>query len=226
MIEIHDLLFRYADDSFALSIPSLAINSREKLAILGRSGAGKTTLLKLISGAQVPVTGTIRVGQTLITEFDDRQRRLFRISKVGFVFQEFELIEYLNVLENILLPYYLNSVLRLDRPVRQRAGELAESMGLSSLLDRRPRQLSHGQRQRVALCRALITQPGILLADEPTASLDRQTADTIWSLLLDYTDLIGATLICATHDAEIFDRFDRVWDLDNSTCHLLGLENK
>lgn len=212
MLEIDDLEFRYQRDGFGLRISRLRIPTAESVALVGPSGCGKTTLLNLLAGIVVPVDGDIRFEGRELTRLDDATRRAFRISSVGMVFQEFELLEYLNVEENILLPFLLNSSQRLTPESRTAAGELSESLGLASLLERRIDRLSHGERQRVAIARALITNPQLLLADEPTGNLDPATRDHIVDLLFEHARRRQATFVMATHDHSLTDRFDLVFD--------------
>ena len=161
MIEIEGLSFRYRGGSFVLDIPGFRVASGEKLAVIGPSGSGKTTLLNLIAGIATPDGGSVKVGDTQVSALDDRQRRDFRISNLGLVFQDFELLDYLNVLDNILHPYRITRALRLDAGVRERAVELARSMGIGDKLRRRVNDLSQGEKQRVAICRALLPGPGL-----------------------------------------------------------------
>ena len=162
MIEIDDLEFRYEHDGFGLRVPSLRIFPGESVALVGPSGCGKTTLLNLLVGIVEPNEGNIRFEGRELTRLSDAARRAFRISTAGMVFQEFELLSYLNVEENILLPYLLNSSQRLTLETRKNATELAASLGLGALLKRSIDRLSHGERQRVAIARALITNPSLL----------------------------------------------------------------
>lgn len=212
MIEIDDLEFRYQHDGFGLRVPSLRISSGESVALVGPSGCGKTTLLNLLVGIVEPNEGNIRFEGRELTRLSDAARRAFRISTAGMVFQEFELLSYLNVEENILLPYLLNSSQRPTHAIRESVGELAEPLGLQSLLKRPIDRLSHGERQRVAIARALITNPALLLADEPTGNLDPATRDQIVDLLFDQAAAKRSTLLMATHDHSLIDRFDRVID--------------
>ncbi|MEO8494855.1 MAG: ABC transporter ATP-binding protein [Planctomycetota bacterium] len=213
MIEISELEFQYRDAGFRLCIPRLAIRRGEKVAIVGPSGSGKTTLLMLLAGVQVADRGTIRVADTVVSSLNDAERRRFRIANVGFVFQEFELIEYLSAGENILLPYLINRHLRLDATIRDAARALAESMGLQGKLSRSPSRLSQGERQRVAICRAMIARPNVVLADEATGSLDPDTAKSMLDLLLSQAEQRDATVLFVTHDHGLLDRFDRTIDL-------------
>jgi ABC-type lipoprotein export system ATPase subunit len=149
-----------------------------------------------------------------VTSLDDSGRRDFRVRNIGLVFQEFELLEYLNVFDNILLPYRISAGLRLHRGVRERAVELARQMGIADKLARFANLLSHGEKQRVAVCRALLAEPDLLLADEPTGNLDPGNKGRVLDLLCDYTDSSGATLVAVTHDHDLLGRFGRVIDFN------------
>jgi len=214
MIRVTDLYFRYPSGDFALRVPELTIASGERVAIIGASGSGKTTLLHLVAGITMPLRGRIATSGTVVSGLDDAARRDFRVRRIGLVFQEFELLEYLSVLDNVLLPYRINRRLTLDAEVRQRAESLAEHVGIGTKLDRLPGQLSHGERQRVAVCRALVTEPAVLLADEPTGNLDPINTGRVLDILVGYAERSGATLVTVTHDHDVLPRFDRAIDLD------------
>lgn len=213
MIQVSDLAFSYGASDFQLQVPELTIERGEKVAIVGPSGLGKSTLLKLLSGILLPHRGSIRMGGMRLEHFSDAARRRFRALKVGLVFQELELIEYLSVRENILLPYFIHRSSRKRREVQSSAETLAAAIGLESKLTRRPDQLSQGERQRVAICRAMITQPEFLLVDEPTGSLDPRTANEVLELLFDQAERNKTTMLLVTHDASMLHRFDRTIDL-------------
>ena len=213
MIQITDLEFQYDGGEFRLQLPRLVVNTGQKAAMIGPSGTGKTTILHLIAGICTPLTGQIQVGDTPIHPLSDAERRRFRISHIGFVFQEFELIGYLNVLDNILHPYRLNPALTLDSAVKRRAAELAVQLGIADKLKRSVKALSQGEKQRVAICRALLPQPQVLLADEATGNLDPANKQRILDILFRYVDKQQATLLAVTHDYELLDRFDQVIDL-------------
>ncbi len=132
---------------------------------------------------------------------------------MGMVFQEFELLEYLDVIDNILLPYRISPVLKLDDEARQRAGTLAHEVGLGGKQRRYPRHLSQGERQRIAVCRALVTRPALLLGDEPTGNLDPDNRDHIMDTLWRYSDEMQAPMVVVTHDHELLARFDRTVDV-------------
>ena len=212
MIDIENLRFSYPRSAFDLQIEKLHIKEGEKVAIIGPSGSGKTTLLNLMAGIFVPQSGTCKVADTPVHSFNDAQRRDFRISHVGMVFQQFELLEYLNVEDNILLPFFINSSLQLSPVTRQQARDVAAGTGIGDKLNRYPRQLSQGEQQRVAICRAMINQPSIVLADEPTGNLDPANKMKILELLFSQADQHNQTLVVVTHDLGIIDGFDRTID--------------
>jgi ABC-type lipoprotein export system ATPase subunit len=212
MIEINDLEFRYAEGEFRLRIPELRVEERSTTALIGPSGSGKTTLLNLVAGIAVPASGRIAVQGTDVGLLGESARRAFRIRRIGLVFQEFELLEYLSVLDNILLPFRINPALRLDRAVRERARELAGQVGLADKLRRHPGRLSQGERQRVALCRAVLPEPALILADEPTGNLDPENSERVLDLLFTQVERLGATLVTVTHERELLPRFQMVVD--------------
>ena len=213
MIEINDLTFEYPGSDFRFNLNSLNIRSGEKVALIGPSGYGKTTLLNLLSGILEPIRGTIHLNGTEVTKLADSQRRNFRITNIGFVFQNFELIEYLNVLDNIILSYRINPSLSMNREVIDRAETISEQLGLGDKLKRNVGKLSQGEMQRVALCRAILNNPKIILADEPTGNLDPQNKEKIMEILFDYSSRENATLITVTHDHSLLKGFDEVLDM-------------
>ncbi len=212
VIRISDLEFRYGEGDFDLRIPDLTVEDGSTTAFIGPSGSGKTTLLHLIAGIVLPKAGRIEANGVEINRLSDEERRNFRVTKIGLVFQEFELLEYLSVYDNILLPYRINPSLRLDVAVRQRAREIAEQVGIGDKLGRFPRRLSQGERQRVGVCRAVLTEPRLLFADEPTGNLDPANRERVLDILFDYVKQNGTTLLTVTHDHEILHRFQRVVD--------------
>ena len=214
MIQACDLVFGYGEGEFLLRIPELEVERGSTTALIGPSGSGKTTLLNLVAGISTPHAGRIICAGREVTGLSDRERRDFRIANIGLVFQEFELLGYLSVLDNILLPYRINRSLTLDAKVRRRAADLADRVGLAGKLQRFPDQLSHGERQRVAVCRATLAKPVLLLADEPTGNLDPQNSARVVQLLIEIAREAGATLLTVTHDHSLLDRFERVIDFD------------
>ena len=217
MITLENLDFEYAQTDFRLSVESLEIAEGEKVAVVGPSGSGKTTLLNLISGILLPKSGTVSVEDVEVSSLSDAQRRDFRIANVGFVFQQFELISYLNVAENIRLAYLINGSLVASSETSDRVQQLAEAVGIQDKLRRPVHQLSQGEQQRVAICRALLANPKLILADEPTGNLDPENKLRILDVLFDQVERGGQTLLAVTHDMAIVDRFDRKIDFRNFT---------
>lgn len=212
MIDIRDLVFAYPTGGFRLEIPAFHLAAGERVAVIGPSGSGKTTLLDLVSGIRVPGAGSVSVDGVAVSGLRDAERRAFRLRRIGLVFQDFELLDYLTVLNNILHPYRISDALRLDGAARARARALAEAAAIGDKLGRRPGALSRGERQRTAICRALIAAPGLVLADEATGALDPDTKIRVLELLFERVAAEGATLLAVTHDSDILGRFDRVVD--------------
>ena len=212
MIKLSDVYFGYTDSDFALQIDQFAIASGEAVAVIGPSGCGKTTLLNILSGVVLPEKGNVQVAGQSVSRLADTERRALRISSIGMVFQNFELLEYLPVMDNILLPLRIGSGLRVTAELRERALELAGHVGIGGKLQRYPGQLSQGERQRVAVCRALLLRPPLVLADEPTGNLDPSNKSLVVDLLLEYAQSSGATLVTVTHDRELLSHFGRVLD--------------
>ena len=189
--KIREADFTYGEEGFRLCIPKLDIAFGERVAFVGPSGSGKTTLLRLLSGILIPRSGLVEVGDFELSGLADAARRAFRISRIGFVFQDFRLIDYLDVRENALLPYRLNASLKLDESVKERLLLLAGQLNLVDQLDSAIDELSQGERQRVAMVRALLVCPGMLFGQVKE---------------------MGSTLVMVTHDHGLLDRFDRVVD--------------
>jgi ABC-type lipoprotein export system ATPase subunit len=211
-VEIQSVEFAYGDDGFHLSIPEMEIQSGERVAFVGPSGSGKTTLLRLLAGIATPQSGRVTVGDFLINQIKDAERRAFRISQIGFVFQDFRLVDYLDVRGNILLPHRLNSTLNLNENVENRLNKLAETLQLLDKLNSPVDELSQGEKQRTAIARALLPKPGLILADEPTGNLDPGNKRRILDLLFEQAKENDATLVMVTHDHALLGRFDRVID--------------
>jgi putative ABC transport system ATP-binding protein len=213
MIRCQQLRFAYAGDAFELRIEAFAVAAGEAVALVGPSGCGKTTLMNLISALLVPASGSVVVGGVEVSRFPLAARQQFRLGTIGLVPQNFELLDYLTIRENILLPFRLGAGAGVDERARSRCEELAGKAGIASHLERYPEQLSQGERQRAALCRGLVTAAPLILADEPTGNLDPENQDRIVSLLLEEARGIGATVVMITHDPVLLPRFDRVVDV-------------
>ncbi len=181
------------------------LQARETVAIVGASGSGKSTLLSIIAGLDTPTRGTVRLaGQDLFNINEDARAHL-RAQKVGFVFQSFQLLGNLTALENVMLPLELAG----RRDARPVATEMLARVGLSERLGHYPKVLSGGEQQRVALARAFVVKPAVLLADEPTGSLDFATGEKIMELMFDLNRALGTTLVLVTHDRAIASRCSR-----------------
>ena len=178
---------------------------RETVAIVGASGSGKSTLLSIIAGLDTPSRGTVRLAGQDLFALDEDERAALRAQKLGFVFQSFQLMGNLTALENVMLPLELAG----RRDARQAATEMLGRVGLAQRLGHYPKVLSGGEQQRVALARAFVVQPAVLLADEPTGSLDFATGETVIQLMLDLNREQGTTLVMVTHDRAIAARCDR-----------------
>jgi putative ABC transport system ATP-binding protein len=196
-------------DRTVLNHVDLIFEPGEFVVLLGRSGSGKSTLLNLISGIDQPSSGSITINGDVITDMNERSRTLLRRDKIGFVFQFFNLIPTLTVLENVTLPQELAGKSRKD--AEQAGKQWLENVGLLDRINTSPDKLSGGQQQRVAIARALAHDPLLVLADEPTGNLDEETGETILQLLLDLTRKSNKTLIMATHNPDIANVADRVF---------------
>jgi putative ABC transport system ATP-binding protein len=217
MIRIEQLKFAYPGGEFVLSLPELRVDAGETVAIVGPSGSGKSTLLNLIAGVLRPDAGRIEVDETEVSALSDRRSRAFRARTIGFVFQDFGLLDYISARDNILHPYRICAPLRLTTEVRARVEALAARLGVAQHLLRRPEALSQGERQRVAICRALLPGPRVILADEATGNLDPANKNAIHELLFEAVETDGATLVAVTHDHELLPRFDRIVDFRDFT---------
>lgn len=217
MIRVRDLSFGYPQSGFALSVRELEVGRGESVAVVGPSGCGKTTLLHLLAGILAPQSGSVVVDGIEVSALGREDRQDFRANAVGLVFQEFELLEYLDVLDNVLLPYRVSPALSLDDAARERAIELIEQVGLADKTNSFPRRLSQGERQRVAVCRSVVTTPRVLFGDEPTANLDPDNRDHVMDNLFRYSEERGAPLVVVTHDRELHRRFESVVDVRELT---------
>ncbi|MFG0319591.1 MAG: ATP-binding cassette domain-containing protein [Planctomycetota bacterium JB042] len=209
LLDVADLRFEWPD-GFTLSVARFALAAGEAVAVVGPSGCGKSTFLHLAAGILRPAAGAVRFEGTDWAARSERERRRRRRTRIGLVFQEFELLDHLDATENVLLPRLVAG--EVDAGARARAEQLLEAAGIAHLAGRKPRRMSHGERQRVALCRALSTAPSLVLADEPTGNLDPASGETVRALLLGGAREGGGGLVFVTHDRTGLDGFDRVVD--------------
>jgi len=213
----------------ALDHVNISIAPNDFVAIMGPSGCGKSTLLHLLGGLDTPTAGRVLLDGTDLSALNDTALTLLRRQRIGFVFQFFNLIPVLTVLENVMLPLVLDGK---QAQANAKAREWLERVGLKDQMARRPTQLSGGQQQRVALARALVTEPSLILADEPTGNLDSRAADEMLHLLRRAVDEWGRTVVMVTHDARmaayagriIFLKDGKVVD-DTSLSSVLGTED-
>lgn len=201
---LRGVICRYGED-VTLCFPDLEIPSGEQAVLLGPSGSGKTTLLHLLAGLRGPSAGEVWVDGRNLATLSEAQRDAYRRERVGYLFQDFYLMEGYTALENVLLGLGIAGV-RGAAALRQ-AAEILRAVGLGQRLSHPPKRLSTGERQRVALARAVAHRPRLLLADEPTAHLDRSRAATALDLLTQTAKTLGATLVVATHDPWVMERF-------------------
>lgn len=213
VLEAYDLSFCYPSGEGAVSVRCLQVADGESVALIGPSGAGKTTLLKLLAGILMPASGTLRIEGKALSALSPAAKRELRLRRLGVVFQDFALLDYLTVGENLVLPVTLGGFAEVPHRVKARA--LADRLEVGHYWDKRSAELSQGERQRVAIVRALVHDPVLVLADEPTASLDSRRKDMAASLMLEDAKARGAALIMVTHDPELLPRFDRVVNLED-----------
>lgn len=208
IIEVDRVTKQVGDSTGTLTILheiSFNLAHRQSAAIVGASGSGKSTLLSIVAGLDTPTTGTVRLAGSDLFQLDEDARAAVRASKLGFVFQSFQLLGNLTALENVMLPLELQG--RSD--ARERATEMLRHVGLGERLAHYPKVLSGGEQQRVALARAFVVKPAVLLADEPTGSLDFATGESIMALMFELNREAGTTLVLVTHDRALADRCDR-----------------
>lgn len=198
---------------------SLSITAGEFIVLLGRSGSGKSTLLNLISGIDQPTDGDIKVNGNDLCAMTEHQRTVFRRHHIGFVFQAYNLIPTLTVAENLLLP--LELIKPIDNVDREKVHDLLLQLDLSDRIDTYPDRLSGGEQQRIAIGRALIHNPDIILADEPTGNLDLETGEQVLQLLDKLVRKAGKTLIMATHSEQVIGQADRVFTINNKALELM-----
>lgn len=208
-VEVSGLSKRYGN-TVVLRDLDLQVDAGEFVALTGPSGCGKSTLLRILGGLDLEYSGTVRVGGVAPKGLNDRALSRFRGSQVGMVFQSFNLLPHLTLLENVALPALFAGA----TDVEERARALLDAVGLGGRANDRPDQLSGGQAQRVAIARTLVNHPSVILCDEPTGSLDPATANDVLALLRRFNDEDDATVVLVTHHAEVADTADRVIALE------------
>jgi len=187
---------------------SVTVDNGEFISIVGRSGSGKTTLLDVIGLLMRPTTGTIRIDGEETTRMKDNQRASYRAHKLGFIFQDFNLLDTLNAVENVMLPVRYSGADK--KAARKRAMQLLDEVGLADRAQHRPTQMSGGEKQRVSIARSLINSPSIVLGDEPTGNLDSDTAQKLVALMRRANRDYNVTFVVVTHDLELASRTDRI----------------
>ncbi len=215
MIEVKDICKKFTSDSgevIALDNVSLKVNKGEFASIIGKSGSGKSTLLSILGALDTPTSGSIEVDGVDIAKLSASQQTAYRAKKIGFIFQYYNLIPNLTVLENVMLALEFGGTPAKER--KARAEQLLEEVGIEpSQQSRKPAKLSGGQQQRVAIARALANKPAFILADEPTGNLDSETGKKIFELLHRLTRTENTTILAVTHDMDIAGKTDRTFRL-------------
>jgi len=218
VLECKNLARRFSDAGQTLDVlknVNFQVAAGERIAIIGRSGAGKTTLLQLLGGLDLPDSGTVSVNGKNLATLSNKERGVLRNEALGFVYQFHHLLPEFTALENVAMPLLMRRDAVSDSLAR--ATEILTRVGLQDRLEHRPGELSGGERQRAAVARALVTRPAVILADEPTGNLDKQTGEVVFELMLELNREAGASLIVVTHDLELAARMDRILELDQGT---------
>lgn len=207
MIQVSGLTKKYGQLEVLKGI-DLTVNEGEIVSIVGASGAGKTTLLQIIGTLDKADSGTVSIQNQIVTNLKDNKLSDFRNKNIGFIFQFHQLLPEFTALENVMIPALIAK--QKDSAAKQKASELLDLLGLSSRIDHKPNELSGGEKQRVAVARALINNPAVILADEPSGSLDTENKIELHKLFFDLRDRFGQTFIIVTHDEELAKITDRV----------------
>ncbi len=215
MLNIKNISKSFTQRGIVLDNLSLDVNKGDSIAIMGPSGSGKTTLLNIIGLLDNPDSGTILFNGTPVAGYTDDESAVYRNRNIGFVFQDHLLLPYLSIYENILLPLMAADYSKEERDERERQAEIIiEKTGISNLKNKYPYQVSGGEAQRAALVRALVNNPSLLLADEPTGALDAKNSDNLGDILLSMNRDFGITIILATHSAALASKMDKIYRLD------------
>ncbi len=191
---------------------SLSVVKGDFVALMGPSGSGKTTLLNLMAGVDTPTSGTLRIGSSRLDQMTREQLTKWRSNNLGYIFQLYHLMPVLNAYENVELPLLIHSISKKER--QEKVEKVLELVGLLDRRLHRPKELSGGQEQRVAIARALVTDPNLIVADEPTGDLDRKSADEILVLLQSLSEIHNKTIVMVTHDPKAAESASKIFDLE------------
>ena len=217
IVKIESLRFQWSkNNNFKIFVPKLEVGRGKKVLFLGESGSGKTTLLSLICGFLEPLSGSISINDKIISDLTSTNKDAYRSDNIGIIFQQFNLLPYANVIDNIILPLYFSK--QRSKKVENKtnaAMNLCDQLRLpESILNQKASNLSVGQQQRVAVARALIGSPSIIVADEPTSSLDTEAQELFLDLMFDQISKNSSTLLMVSHDKSLTNYFDQVIDIN------------
>jgi len=217
IVKIESLRFQWSkNNNFKIFVPKLEVGRGKKVLFLGESGSGKTTLLSLICGFLEPLSGSISINDKIISNLTSTNKDAYRSDNIGIIFQQFNLLPYANVIDNIILPLYFSK--QRSKKVENKinaAMNLCDQLRLpESILNQKASNLSVGQQQRVAVARALIGSPSIIVADEPTSSLDTEAQELFLDLMFDQISKNSSTLLMVSHDKSLTNYFDQVIDIN------------
>ena len=217
IVKIESLRFQWSkNNNFKIFVPKLEVGRGKKVLFLGESGSGKTTLLSLICGFLEPLSGSISINDIIISDLTSTNKDKYRSDNIGIIFQQFNLLPYANVIDNIILPLYFSK--QRSKKVENKinaAMNLCDQLRLpESILNQKASNLSVGQQQRVAVARALIGSPSIIVADEPTSSLDTEAQELFLDLMFDQISKNSSTLLMVSHDKSLTNYFDQVIDIN------------
>ncbi len=200
---------------YAVNHINMYIKSETFMAIIGDSGSGKTTLLKLIGGIEIPTSGEIKIDNMSILNLTEEKRTFYKRENIGFIFQDYNLVDFLNVQDNIILPISLSKK-KIDKKMYE---YILERLGISKLINKYPNMLSGGEKQRVAIARAVLMQPKVILADEPTGNLDSKNTQQVFELLKTLSIEFKQTVIMVTHNLDLAKKCDYIMDMKDGKVY-------